>query len=105
MPGLSMMVLETQRYIIMSNEKTLSKRQEEYAIRRVPSLIEYFGFCTFFAGWITGPSVEFNEYMNFIECKVQQFLFMISIRLTRCLTVQKQSLKRFHLPLGVSYFT
>ncbi|KAJ3171322.1 lysophospholipid acyltransferase, partial [Irineochytrium annulatum] len=44
----------------------LSKQQQEYAIRKYPSLIQFLGFVCFFPSFLVGPSFEFKDYDDFI---------------------------------------
>jgi D-alanyl-lipoteichoic acid acyltransferase DltB (MBOAT superfamily) len=41
--------------------------QEQRAIKKLPSLLEYYGFVFFFAGFLTGPVSEYREYAEFTD--------------------------------------
>jgi lysophospholipid acyltransferase len=51
-------------------EKELDHYQQSHCIRKVPSLIEFLGYCFFFNGVWAGPAFEYRQYHNFIEEKV-----------------------------------
>ena len=36
-------------------------------ITREPSLVEFFSYIFFFAGFLTGPVGEFNDYISFTD--------------------------------------
>jgi lysophospholipid acyltransferase len=41
--------------------------QEQRAIRKLPSLLEYYSYIFFFAGFLTGPIPEYREYAAFTD--------------------------------------
>jgi hypothetical protein len=41
--------------------------QEQRAITRLPSLLEYYSYVFFFAGFLTGPIAEYREYAEFTD--------------------------------------
>ncbi|XP_078356464.1 membrane-bound glycerophospholipid O-acyltransferase 2-like, partial [Oculina patagonica] len=48
-------------------EDQLTKDQNEQSIKRVPSLLEYFGYMFHFSMLLAGPVCTFKDYMDFIE--------------------------------------
>ena len=51
-------------------DSELSESQKALAVKKLPSLLEYFGYMFFFGGFLVGPALEFNDYMNFCLLKV-----------------------------------
>lgn len=49
------------------SEQELSPSQEQRAIKKLPSLLEYFSYIFFFSGFLTGPVAEFREYREFVD--------------------------------------
>ncbi|KAL6066026.1 Lysophospholipid acyltransferase [Balamuthia mandrillaris] len=47
--------------------ESLSESQKARAIQKLPSLLEYFSYIFFFAGFLTGPCPEFKEYKDFVD--------------------------------------
>ena len=41
---------------------SISFELSEYALKRMPSITEYLGYCFFFGGFLTGPAFDFREY-------------------------------------------
>src|SRR5438128_2492147 len=39
--------------------------QQKFRIVQLPSILEYLGYCFFFAGFLIGPAFEFMDYRNF----------------------------------------
>ncbi|KAK5852508.1 hypothetical protein PBY51_006362 [Eleginops maclovinus] len=48
-------------------EEHLTPRQKLLAIRRMPSLLEYFSYNCNFLGILAGPTCSYNDYIAFIE--------------------------------------
>jgi len=48
-------------------EDELTKDQKEQSIKRVPSLLEYFGYTFHHSMLLAGPACTFNDYIDFIE--------------------------------------
>lgn len=48
-------------------EEHLSKHQKEYAVRKLPSLLDYAGFVLFFPSLFAGPAFDYVEYKRWIE--------------------------------------
>lgn len=48
-------------------EVELSKDQKEQRIKRIPSLLEYFGYMFHHSTLLAGPVCTFNDFMDFIE--------------------------------------
>ena len=42
-------------------------RKRKMAIVKFPSLLEYYAFCFNFAGFLTGPFLEFADYLDFVK--------------------------------------
>lgn len=49
------------------NEKELTKSQQFYAVRKLPTALEYFAYVLHFQGLMAGPMVVYQDYMEFIE--------------------------------------
>lgn len=49
------------------DENTLSTSQKFYAVRKLPSTLEFFAYCLHFQGLMAGPLVFYNDYMEFID--------------------------------------
>ncbi|KAF2076730.1 hypothetical protein CYY_001987 [Polysphondylium violaceum] len=43
----------------------LSGDQKKRSIKKLPSLLEYFGFVYFFPTFLAGPTIEITDYLNF----------------------------------------
>ncbi|ELP94218.1 O-acyltransferase domain containing protein, putative [Entamoeba invadens IP1] len=52
-----------------SDQETLCEHRKKMQIKTYPTLTEYFGYVFFFPGIFSGPSLEFNNYMDFITMK------------------------------------
>ncbi|TTF11767.1 Membrane-bound O-acyltransferase domain-containing protein 2 [Bagarius yarrelli] len=50
-------------------EEQLNQSQKLFAIRRMPSLLEYFSYNCNFMGILAGPTCSYNDYIAFIEGK------------------------------------
>ncbi|KAL7871690.1 hypothetical protein SRHO_G00066730 [Serrasalmus rhombeus] len=50
-------------------EDQLTQSQKLLAIRRMPSLLEYFSYNCNFMGMLAGPTCSYNDYIAFIEGK------------------------------------
>ncbi|XP_076128691.1 lysophospholipid acyltransferase 2b isoform X2 [Alosa pseudoharengus] len=48
-------------------EEQLTPNQKVLAIRRMPSLLEYFSYSCNFMGILAGPTCSYNDYIAFIE--------------------------------------
>ncbi|KJE92069.1 hypothetical protein CAOG_03096 [Capsaspora owczarzaki ATCC 30864] len=44
--------------------------QQKYATRQVPSVLEFAGFVFFYGGFLSGPGIEFQDYMRFTNLTV-----------------------------------
>ncbi|KAM3139277.1 hypothetical protein pb186bvf_008687 [Paramecium bursaria] len=44
-----------------------SKEQQERAIRKFPTFLEYFSFSFFFAGCLAGPAYDYHDFYQFIH--------------------------------------
>ncbi|XP_067862982.1 lysophospholipid acyltransferase 2-like [Heptranchias perlo] len=49
------------------DENELTPSQKRLAVRRIPSLLEYFSYNLNFMGILAGPLNSFNDYITFIE--------------------------------------
>lgn len=47
--------------------KKLDSRHAEITPAQFPSLVSYFGWCFYFAGFLVGPTCEYMDYARFIE--------------------------------------
>eukprot|EP00162_Nutomonas_longa_P006201 comp16786_c0_seq1/m.27307 comp16786_c0_seq1/g.27307 ORF comp16786_c0_seq1/g.27307 comp16786_c0_seq1/m.27307 type:complete len:344 (-) comp16786_c0_seq1:108-1139(-) len=45
----------------------LEKRQESMKVVDRPSVLEFYGFCFWFGGFLAGPSCEYRDYADFID--------------------------------------
>lgn len=50
-----------------ASDEKLCDYLEEHKIKKYPSLLEFFGFVFFFPGLFSGPTLEYREYIEFIE--------------------------------------
>lgn len=50
-------------------ESDLSKSQKNYAIKKIPSALEYFGYALQFPTLMAGPLLFYKDYMDFIDGK------------------------------------
>ncbi|KAL7717536.1 Vacuolar protein sorting 26 [Entamoeba marina] len=50
-----------------AQKKNLSPYLEAHKVEKYPTLLEYFGFVYFFPGLFSGPSLEYRDYMSFID--------------------------------------
>jgi lysophospholipid acyltransferase len=41
--------------------------QKRHAVKRMPSLLEYFGFAFFFPSFLAGPTMEMDDYIAYIN--------------------------------------
>jgi len=48
-------------------EDELTKDQKEQCIKRIPSVLEYFGYMFHHSMLLAGPACTFNDYIDFIE--------------------------------------
>ena len=53
------------------NEKDLDHYQKEHAIKTMPTLLEFLGYCFFFNGCWAGPAFEYRQYSQFITQTVK----------------------------------
>merc|ERR1712046_227123 len=51
------------------SEKDLTPGQVERRIKDVPTLLEFGGFVFFGPACVTGPFLEFSDYINFVQFK------------------------------------
>lgn len=51
---------------IATNEKS-DHNHDDSKITQFPSLLSYFGWCFYFAGFLVGPSCEYMDYIRFVE--------------------------------------
>lgn len=49
------------------DEEELTKSQRYHAVRKIPSMLEYFAYCLHFQGLLAGPMVLYKDYVEFIE--------------------------------------
>ena len=49
------------------DEKELSKSQQQHAIQKLPSALEFFSYTLHFQGLMAGPLVFYKDYIDFIE--------------------------------------
>lgn len=49
------------------DEAELTKSQQSYAIRKLPSALEYFAYVLHFQGLMCGPMVVYKDYKEFID--------------------------------------
>lgn len=47
----------------------LTAHNEQMKISEYPTLIQYFGWLFYFAGFLTGPSCEYMDYLRLVESK------------------------------------
>lgn len=45
----------------------LTKQQQFYAVRKLPSALEFFAYVLHFQGLMAGPMVVYKDYIEFIE--------------------------------------
>jgi hypothetical protein len=45
----------------------LAPEHKERAVQKLPSLLEYFGYCYFYASFLAGPPAEFGEYIAYVN--------------------------------------
>ncbi|EMD48924.1 membranebound O-acyltransferase domain containing protein [Entamoeba histolytica KU27] len=50
-----------------SFKKELTPYLEAHKINKYPSIIEFYGFIFFYPGLFSGPSLEYRDYMSFID--------------------------------------
>ncbi|KAL7714410.1 Vacuolar protein sorting 26 [Entamoeba marina] len=48
-------------------KKHLTPYLEDHKITKYPSILEFFGFVFFFPGLFSGPALEYNDYISFIN--------------------------------------
>lgn len=48
-------------------ESELTASQSYHAVRKLPSLLEYFAYCLHFQSLLAGPIVLYKDYIEFIE--------------------------------------
>lgn len=48
-------------------EKTLTLEQQEAIINKPPTLLEWYGYVFFYAGFLAGPAYTMREYLDFIN--------------------------------------
>lgn len=49
------------------DETELTKSQKVYAVRKLPSALEYFSYVLHFQGLMCGPMVVYKDYVEFID--------------------------------------
>lgn len=49
------------------NMKDLTRRQETYAVRKMPSILEYYSYVLDFHVILSGPVIFYTDYIEFIE--------------------------------------
>lgn len=54
---------------IARGESELSKSQQLYAVKKIPSTLEYFSFALQFPSLMAGPSMFYKDYIDFIDGK------------------------------------
>jgi len=47
-----------------------SSYQKQMRIEKLPSLLEFYAYVYFFAGFLAGPALNFKEYLNFVDMSV-----------------------------------
>ncbi|RKO86775.1 MBOAT, membrane-bound O-acyltransferase family-domain-containing protein [Blyttiomyces helicus] len=52
----------------------MSAEQQKYVVKEMPSLLEFFGYVSFFGGWLVGPSINFSDYRSFSRREVGKML-------------------------------
>ena len=63
----------------MLKEETLREAQRKNRLVRMPSLIEYFGYCLCCGSHFAGPVFEMKDYLEWTEEKGVSFRFLILI--------------------------
>lgn len=56
-------ILETDKPTVVKMKQTRAK----YAVKHIPSLLQYFGFVYGFTTFIAGPAFEYREYLDSVE--------------------------------------
>ncbi|KAJ3059516.1 lysophospholipid acyltransferase [Podochytrium sp. JEL0797] len=51
----------------MKDEKDVIPLLRSSVVKEFPSLLEFYGFCTFFVTFIAGPALDMNDYRSFIR--------------------------------------
>jgi len=51
-------------------DSELNEEQKQLRIKKLPSLLEFYGFVYFFAGFLAGPAFEIQEYLSFTNLDV-----------------------------------
>jgi lysophospholipid acyltransferase len=49
------------------DQDQLTESQKQHAIKRLPSLLEFFSYVFFFVGFLTGPIADYTEYQAFTD--------------------------------------
>lgn len=60
--------------------RELSVHDQQMKIVTYPTLIQYFGWVFFFAGFLAGPTCEYMDYIRFVENRVQTTTWYHSLR-------------------------
>jgi len=47
--------------------ETRSEEQKKRMIKKLPSLLEYYGFVYFFSSFLAGPAIEITEYQRYVD--------------------------------------
>jgi len=48
-------------------EKDLEEDQARLAVKTLPSVVEYYSYLTFYAGFVLGPVFEYADYIQFVK--------------------------------------
>lgn len=52
---------------LLKKEEDLTETQKYYAVRKMPSLLEFFSYTLMFPSLMTGPVIFYKDYIDFIE--------------------------------------
>jgi lysophospholipid acyltransferase len=66
----------------LTNQK--SSHAQQMKIEHYPTLLQYFGWVFFFAGFLAGPTCEYMDYLRFVESPPSVRINTWSPALKRC---------------------
>eukprot|EP00359_Climacostomum_virens_P009167 CAMPEP_0204916914 /NCGR_PEP_ID=MMETSP1397-20131031/14624_1 /ASSEMBLY_ACC=CAM_ASM_000891 /TAXON_ID=49980 /ORGANISM="Climacostomum Climacostomum virens, Strain Stock W-24" /LENGTH=443 /DNA_ID=CAMNT_0052089595 /DNA_START=57 /DNA_END=1385 /DNA_ORIENTATION=- len=54
---------------IRTHPKKISPNQREYIVETLPSILEFYSYVCFFPTFLVGPTIEYRQYIAFIELR------------------------------------
>lgn len=52
---------------LTKKDEEMSESQKIYAVKKLPTALEYFSFTLHFTSLLAGPAIFYKDYTNFVE--------------------------------------